>query len=98
MEGLPFAKDLNETIRNLYITQRLPRDRVARELGVSTSLVSRSLLRMGISLRPRGTPRRPRVIDLRKPEAPDIRMVNGQAVLSVQIRLTTDIAYLVGWQ
>ncbi|MDV3278734.1 MAG: hypothetical protein LYZ69_09785 [Nitrososphaerales archaeon] len=85
------------TIKDLYVDEGLPRDIIARRLGLSNTFVTRSLRQSGVEIRPKRTPTIVTELVTSAPHSPRIVIDRGQVVVKHQIRLTMKLAYTLGW-
>ena len=85
------------TIRHLYVIEGLSRDTTARRLRVSNSLVTESLRKTRVEIRPKRTPTIIAELVTTTPRPPRILLEAGQVIAKHQVRLTVKLAYMLGW-
>jgi hypothetical protein len=84
-------------IVRLYVEKGLPRDKIALLLGIPHSRVTNALRRSGVQMRPPRTPIILTALTNSNPQRPHIEIISDRVVIRHQIRLTTKLAYLLGW-
>jgi LAGLIDADG-like domain len=85
------------SISRLYVEEGLSRDKIALVLGLPHSAVTNTLRKSGIQMRPPRTPTMFTELTKSKPHPPRIESLESQVVVRHQIRITTKLAYLLGW-
>lgn len=84
-------------IVRLYVDEGLPRDKIALILGIPHSRVTNTLRKFGIRMRPPRTPIIVTDLTMSNPRRPRIENLERRIVIRHQVRLTTKLAYLLGW-
>jgi len=85
------------TVKDLYVDKGLPRDKIALILGVPHSVITKSLKQSRVIARPPRTPIIVSELTLSRPRSPRIESIGNRVIVRHQIRLTLELAYLLGW-
>lgn len=84
-------------IKHLYVDAGLSRDAIAKRLSVPNSRVTNSLHQSAVEIRPQRTPTIVTELVTSRPTPPRIAIYKGQVIVKRQIRLTLELAYVLGW-
>jgi hypothetical protein len=85
------------TVKRLYVEEGLSRDRMALRLGVPRHVITSTLRRSGVEIRPPITPSIVTELTTSNPLPPRILSCGGKVIVRHQVRLTTRLAYVLGW-
>lgn len=85
------------TVKRLYVERGLSRDRIAFELRVPHSIITATLKRAGVKMRPPTTPVIVTELTTWSPQHPHIENSGRHTIVRHQIRLTLRLAYVLGW-
>jgi LAGLIDADG-like domain len=84
-------------VRRLYVEEGLSRDKISQMLGVNHSIVTNALRQSGVKPRPQRTPIIVTELTESNPNRPRIMISRGRVIVRHQVRLTLNLAYLLGW-